>query len=106
MGIVIHNYPNKDPGATLDYALDLKALTHGLAGAKSDWLATGETISTYTVTADTGITVATPGESDGKITWWLSGGSLNKTYEIKVLWTTSAGRTDARTMRVNVERAV
>ena len=46
---------SKDPDAVLDYKFDWAASTNG-SGA-SDWLADGETISSHTITATTGLTV-------------------------------------------------
>lgn len=100
----------KDPSAVLDYAFDWKPLTHGEPGATSDWLATGETIAVdsetgeklITITADTGITVDSSAESDGKVTVWLSGGTAGENYKVACLITTSAGRTDERTILIKV----
>jgi len=59
----------------LDYKFDWKAKTNG-SGA-TDWLAVGETISTYTVTADAGLTKASDSKTDTNtsVTAWLSGGT-------------------------------
>ena len=94
----------KDPGATLDYVIDLKPLTHGRAGAKSDYLEADETISTHSVVADNGITVASSAESDGAITIWLSGGQDKKTYQVTATFTTNKSRTDKRTILVEVRK--
>jgi len=91
----------KDPESVLDYAFDWRAMTHGTA--TSDWLETDETITSYTITADTGITADSSTESDGKVTVWLSGGTAGKWYKIACLITTSAGRTDERTIYIQVQ---
>jgi len=88
------NY-TKDPDATLDFAFDW-----------SEWLATNETISTYTLTASTGITLETEGafaqsESGGIVTVWLSGGTAGDWYTVACKITTNAGRTDERTMNIH-----
>ena len=83
--------PLKDPSAVLDYVFDW-----------TEWLATGETITDHTITADTGITVDSSTESDGKVTVWLSGGTAGINYKIACLITTSAGRTDERTIWIKV----
>ena len=101
MSLTLQN-PLKDPSAVLDYAFDWKPLTHGEPGATSDWLATGETITDHTITADTGITVDSSAESDGKVTVWLSGGTAGINYKVACLITTSAGRTDERTLWIKV----
>ena len=98
----------KDPNATLDYFFDWKPLTNGFHGATSDWLASGETISSYTITAETGITLNTVAphahsQTGGKVTYWLSGGTSETTYTIACLIVTSASRTDERTMRISVK---
>ena len=85
----------KDPDAVLDYAFDW-----------SDWLADGETINTETITAATGITLGTgaqaPSESAGVVTIWLSGGTDGAVYTVACKITTSAGRTDERTIEICV----
>lgn len=81
----------KTPGAVLDYKFDW-----------SDWLATGETISSMTVTADTGITIDSSAITDSStsVTVWLSAGSVDMTYEVTCKIVTSAGRTDERTISI------
>jgi len=81
----------KDPSAVLDYAFDW-----------TGWLAAGETITDHTITADTGITVDSSTESDGKVTVWLSGGTAGINYKVACLVETSAGRTDERTLWIRV----
>jgi len=98
MSLTLQN-PLKDPSAVLDYAFDW-----------TGWLAAGETIAVdsetgeklITITADTGITVDSSTESDGKVTVWLSGGTAGINYKVACLITTSAGRTDERTLWIRV----
>ena len=90
MSLTLQN-PLKDPSAVLDYVFDW-----------TEWLATGETITDQTITADTGITVDSSTESDGKVIVWLSGGTAGINYKVACLITTSAGRTDERTIWINV----
>ena len=90
MSLTLQN-PLKDPSAVLDYAFDW-----------TEWLAAAETITDHTITADTGITVDSSTESDGKVTVWLSGGTAGINYKIACLITTSAGRTDERTIWIKV----
>ena len=90
MSLTLQN-PLKDPSAVLDYVFDW-----------TGWLATGETITDYTITADTGITVDSPTEDDGKVTVWLSGGTAGINYKVACLITTAAGRTDERTIWIKV----
>ena len=91
MSLTLQN-PLKDPSAVLDYVFDW-----------TEWLATGETITDHTITADTGITVDSSTESDGKVTVWLSGGTAGINYKVACLITTSAGRTDERTLWIKVK---
>jgi len=92
----------KDPEAVLDYTFDWKPLTHGVPGATSDWLATGETISSYTVTVPTGITKDSDSQADGVVTYWLSGGTAGTTYRVECKIVTNAGRTDERSTWIKV----
>ena len=90
MSLTLQN-PLKDPSAVLDYVFDW-----------TEWLATGETITVHTITADTGITVDSSTESGGKVTVWLSGGTAGINYKVACKITTSAGRTDERTIWIKV----
>ena len=90
MSLTLQN-PLKDPSAVLDYAFDW-----------SNWLAAAETITDHTITADTGITVDSSTEDAGKVTVWLSGGTAGINYKVACLITTSAGRTDERTLWIRV----
>jgi len=98
MSLTLQN-PLKDPSAVLDYVFDW-----------TGWLATGETIvvdsetgeKLITITADTGITVDSWTEDDGKVTVWLSGGTAGQNYKVACKITTSAGRTDERTIWIKV----
>jgi hypothetical protein len=98
MSLTLQN-PLKDPSAVLDYVFDW-----------TGWLATGETIAVdsetgeklITITADTGITVDSSTESDGKVIVWLSGGTAGQNYKVACKITTSAGRTDERTIWIKV----
>jgi hypothetical protein len=92
----------KDPDATLDYYFTWKPLTHGETGAKRDWLATDETIIHYTLTASEGIVIDSHSQEDGKVTFWLSGGTATTWYTVACKIVTNAGRTDERTMNILV----
>lgn len=82
-----------DPDAVLDYAVDW-----------SDWLATGETITTSTWTVPTGIEETTPPPStDGSVaTIWMTGGTAGTRYALTNHIVTSAGREDDRTIYLKV----
>ena len=94
----------KDPDAVLDWKFDWAPLTNESAGGKSDWLASGETISSATITADTGITVDSDSITDTNtsVTVWLSGGTVGETYSVACEIVTSASRTDERTIQIYV----
>jgi hypothetical protein len=83
----------KDPAAVLDYKFDWAA-----------WLlADADTIVSHTVTADTGLTVASSSITDSgtSVTAWLSGGTHNTDYSV-VCQIVTATRTDERTIRIYV----
>jgi hypothetical protein len=92
----------KDPDAVLDYKFDWKASTNGTGD--SDWLASGETISSRTVTVQTGLTKDSDSLTDTNtsVTVWLSGGADDTDYTVECEIVTSASRTDQRTMIVQV----
>lgn len=81
----------KDPDSVLDWLWNF-----------ADWLATGETISSHTVTPDAGITVdASTNDSTG-VTVWLSGGTAGQTYNVTVRIMTSQNRTVDRSVEFRV----
>ena len=85
----------KDPDAVLDYKFDW-----------SSWLATGETITSRTVTVDAGLTNDSDSitDSGASVTVWLSGGTANKNYAVACKITTDGGRTDERTDTIHVRQ--
>lgn len=91
---------SKDPAAQLTYTLDW-----------SEWLESGDTISTvdWTVAArrndPTPITIVTSGKDGSNIKTYveLSGGQADKTYIVSAEITTNDGLTDKRSFRVLVE---
>ena len=92
----------KEPDAVLDYKFDWKSDSN--SRGFSDWLDTSETISSHTITADAGITVDSSAAADTNtsIVVWLSGGTVGVTYSVACKIVTSAGRTDERTITINV----
>jgi hypothetical protein len=92
----------KDPDAKLDYKFDWAALTNGTG--TSDWLASGETISTKSVTVTSGITKDSDSlaDSNTSVLVWLSGGTAGSDYEVTCHITTSDSRQDDRTLYVKV----
>jgi hypothetical protein len=81
----------KDPDAVLDYVFNW-----------ASWLASGETISTSTITADTGITINSQSNTTTTATVWLSGGTEGNRYTIRSRITTNQGRTDDRSAIIRV----
>lgn len=80
----------RDPDARLDYAVDFGA----------EWLQDGETITSYEVEVDPGLTLESSSEADGRVTAWISGGEAGRTYLARFRITTNRGRTDDRTLRL------
>jgi len=87
-------YIRKDPQAVLDYQLDY-----------SNYLASGDHISTSTVTVDSGITLDSNSlHSNGKlVTINLSGGTAGTVYTVKNTIVTNDNRTAVKRFRVKVE---
>lgn len=81
----------KDPQAVLDYAFDW-----------SDWLDSGETIASTTITVAAGLTKDSDSESDGIVTIWLSGGTAGTSYTVACKIVTSSSRTDERSITIMV----
>lgn len=79
----------QDPDAVLDWQLDL-----------TDWLE-GDTIQSATVDGG-GLTVGNVVTTDTSITVWLSGGTAGTNYTVRIRFTTTAGRTDDRSITVVV----
>lgn len=84
----------KDPSAVLDYAFDWNNDSVG------PWLQAGETISSHTISVDSGITKDSDSESNGIVTVWLSGGTAKELYVVSCEITTSTGRTDERSIEI------
>lgn len=82
----------KDPDAVLDYGFDW-----------SNWLQTGETISTSNWTVPSGLTEDSASNTATETKVWLSGGTDSKLYGITNHITTSAGREDDRTLSIRVK---
>lgn len=82
------NYWMHDPDARLDYAWDWAA-----------WL-DGDTIASATIDAD-GMTADPPTITGGRVTVWLSGGTLG-THKVACRITTQLGRVDERTRTIYI----
>lgn len=85
--------PIKDPADSLRHSIN----------AAAQFLKPGETISSYTVTAPPGLTIANPAEADGIISWTVAGGAAGATYDVVIRITTSLPRTVERTIRYLVD---
>lgn len=81
----------KDPEAVVDFAFDW-----------STWLASGDTIDTFTVTVPSGITLDSSSEASGVVTAWISGGTAGTTYIVECKIVTTQGRTDERSRPLDV----
>lgn len=92
----------KDPSDVLDYKFDFKGLTNG--NGSTDWLVSGETISSRTITADSGITVDSSSITDTNtsVTVWLSSGTAGQSYDVACEIVTSDSRTIEKTLTVIV----
>jgi len=85
---------SKDSEAVLDYKFDWD----------TNYLEVGETISSATVTAESGITKDSDSitDSDRTVTVWLSGGTAGEKYTISCKIVTSLSRTDERSIYIKV----
>lgn len=80
----------KDPDAVLDYSIDWSA-----------WLGT-DTIIISTWTVPTGIVKASDSQTTTVTTVWLSGGTDGSSYPVVNRIVTAGGRTDDRTLIIEV----
>lgn len=83
----------KSPGGVLDYTFDWN----------TNWL-DGDTISTSSWSADSGITIDSDTNTTTTATVWLSGGTADTEYEVTNTIVTAGGRTAQRTLIVKVEK--
>ena len=90
-------YILKDNKATLDYTLDW-----------TDWMPTGDTILSASVTADntigdsTSLAVDSVTTTDYKVTAYISGGETGQIYNVEYVINTSNGLKDSRNFRIKV----
>jgi len=80
----------KDPDATLDYQVDW-----------SEWLGS-DTIASSTWVVDSGITLDIDTNTTTTATAWLSGGTAGETYTATNRIVTADGRTDDRTITIQI----
>jgi hypothetical protein len=81
----------KDPYAVLDYTLDW-----------TNWMPDGDTISSITVSAATGITVDSTSKTDYIVTAYISGGTAGTIYNVEYKIVTANGLRDSRNFRIKV----
>jgi hypothetical protein len=84
------NVYSKDPNSVLDYTIDW-----------TEWLGT-DTIVAVTWTVPAGISNSGTVRSNYTATIFLSGGTVNTNYVITCQVITSGGRTDERSIQINV----
>jgi hypothetical protein len=82
---------NKDPNAKLDYTLDW-----------TDWLVTGDTVSTSVWTVPSGLTAVSDSNTTTTTTIWLSGGTAGKFYTISNRITTLSGRIEDQSFQLRI----
>ena len=83
----------QDPSAKLDYAEDF-----------SQWLPTGDSLSTATWTVPSGLTQPQTATLVGaKATVWLAGGTVGQVYTVSVHVVTAQGREDDRSFTVRIQ---
>lgn len=82
----------KDPNATLDFGFDW-----------SEWLESGETISSYVLYVGSGLTKVSDVNTSGSVIVWLSSGSAGNRYTVACQITTTSGRIDERTIKIDVK---
>jgi hypothetical protein len=97
----------KDPSATLEYGFDLSAPPTVVS---RPWLAPGESVIDLTVTADAGLTVSgssintnASGVAGALLLAWISGGVAGNAYAVHFSFTTNQGRTDCRSLQIQVQ---
>ena len=90
----------KDPDAVIDYVFDWNG-----PAPKGPWLSTGDSVSSHTITVQSGLTLDSSEEyEDDAIRVWLSGGTAGEEYTVACRVVTAQGRTDERTITVKVRQ--
>lgn len=72
----------KRPEEKLDYSIDFSDYLTGLS----------DTLSSYSLSVDTGITVVSDSEANNIVTVWLEDGTKGNRYKVSATITTGAGR--------------
>jgi len=93
----VGTYIDKDPYAVLDYTLDW-----------TNWMPTGDTISSITVTAETisgdsaPLTIDSTTNNDYLATANISGGTAGNIYNVEYKIDTTNGLKDSRNIRIKI----
>jgi len=84
----------KDPNAVLDYGFDW-----------SDWLQSGEIISSSSWINPDSITINSNSHLDTSTVIWVSGGTAGKSYRLtnRIVTNNSPARTEDRTLLIEVQ---
>jgi len=95
---LVGSYISKDPGATLQYAVDW-----------SEWLPSGDTIATTVWTQESvhtngNLTLTNSSTANGVNTVDISGGTDGELYTVKNTITTNENLIDVRRFRIKVEK--
>lgn len=94
----------KDPNAVLDCVVDFRSKTNSTG--TEDYLQSTETLLTADVVSSSPTDLVVDSSSittnSSCVLIWLSGGTVNNTYTIRVRITTSLNRTDDRTFEIQV----
>lgn len=88
---MIYSWPDKDPEETLDYKCNWRALVPA-----------GDKIISSVWSSPAGITKGVNTYTDYTTTLWLSGGTVDQTYQFTNTITTQAGRVLERTVQITV----
>lgn len=88
-GTFIPDAPAKDPDSTIDYGIDW-----------SNWLASGETITTSTWVDLGDLTSVSESSTTTATAIFISGGVVGATYTLTNRITTNQGRTEDRSMLI------
>ena len=93
----VGTYIEKDPYAVLDYSLDW-----------TNWMPTGDTISSITVTAQTitgdasALAIDSSSNTNYIVTATISGGTAGNIYNVEYKMITANGLRDSRNFRIKV----
>jgi len=94
----------KDPSDVLPFKFDFASETNASDVSAGDWLDSGETLLTKTITTPTGITLDSSAFADTNtsVIIWVSGGTDGTKYTIACKCTTSGLKTVEKSMNIIV----